>query len=491
MTAVSVIMTALNEEYTEKTVETILERSGDMLKEIIIVDDCGDDPLCFKLPKTTIYRQSQRRGLIKGRNLATEISTSDIVISVDPHVKVAEDWLPPIVDRINDNYRCVSVPLTTSLNPNTWQETGGFSTKTGWHWNLDFYWRDDDVSDETPCFSGHCFAYSKKWWVELGGFDRQMNKWGGENIEFSLKSWLCGGSVELVRDSSTAHWFKSGFNYSMDMATLQVNKARIAEVWFDDRKKLFYEAINKKPGDIKFGDVSDCQNIRRNMQIRPFEWFLSKFQPELTKIYNLKNKHVGARVAVVGAGPSLDNFDLSELDNFDVVIGVNYVGLMVDCTYVLFHDMKPAVAVLSSKRYDPECLLVPVQVKDGRGHNIRPSHLINPDWIVYKLGPQDKSKSIDNKDPPFLWHATSAHTAAHFAAFLGASSVTMIGCDGKLSSSGRSHTVRIPQYRRGNYWPKNKTTENFLRRMARGDEVLREAFKKWEIPLSKRLGTYE
>jgi hypothetical protein len=147
--------------------------------------------------------------------------------------------------------------------------------------------------------------------------------------------------------------------------------------------------------------------------------------------------------------------------------------------------MSPAVAVLNSGKYSPNQLLVPSQVKNGRGRNIRPSQQINSDWMIYKLGPQNSEKSLNDKDPPFLWHATSAHTAAHFAAFIGAKSVDMIGCDGKLAPDGRSHTRRIPQYRRGNYWPKNIATENFLRRINNGDDVLKKAFRRWGIPLSK------
>ena len=47
--------------------------------------------------------------------------------------------------------------------------------------------------------------------AECCGLDDGMEKWGGENIEFALRTWLCGGSVEVIRDSTTAHWFKTGF----------------------------------------------------------------------------------------------------------------------------------------------------------------------------------------------------------------------------------------------------------------------------------------
>ena len=38
--------------------------------------------------------------------------------------------------------------------------------------------------------SGGLLALSKQWWDELSGYDDQMEGWGGENIDQSLRIWL-------------------------------------------------------------------------------------------------------------------------------------------------------------------------------------------------------------------------------------------------------------------------------------------------------------
>lgn len=296
MLTATIVMSVLNEEYTEKTIDTIIENTpAELLDGFIIVDDCSTVPIVINRPNVAVVRNEIRQGLIRSRHIATSLAKSPIVVSIDPHVKVAEGWLQPVIERLEQKYNCVAVPLTRGLNAQEWRETTGAYAKTGWRWNLDFNWIADDGADGTPACAGHCFAYTKQWWDEIGGFDTGMAKWGCENIEFSLRTWLAGGSVEIVRGSVVAHWFKNKFNYEFDTTTLEKNKARIAEVWFGEHKDLFYQAIRKKHGDIKYGDISERIAIRDRIQKRPFQWFLDNYLPDLQGIELLKNKHAGKR----------------------------------------------------------------------------------------------------------------------------------------------------------------------------------------------------
>ncbi len=39
----------------------------------------------------------------------------------------------------------------------------------------------------------------KRYWDEVGGYDDGMKEWGGENIEQSLRVWMCGGELIVER----------------------------------------------------------------------------------------------------------------------------------------------------------------------------------------------------------------------------------------------------------------------------------------------------
>ena len=100
----TIIISALDEPYLCKTLETVLlETPEEMLAEIIIIDDCSTVPIAkVDLPnsdKIQIVRNDKRMGLIWSRQYATSLAKSPIVVSLDAHVKVQKGWLSPLRDR--------------------------------------------------------------------------------------------------------------------------------------------------------------------------------------------------------------------------------------------------------------------------------------------------------------------------------------------------------------------------------------------------------
>ena len=66
----------------------------------------------------------------------------------------------------------------------------------------------------SSCFfsGGGLLALSRRWWEETQGYDTKMVAWGGENIDQSLRSWLCGGRIEVADGAYVAHMWRDPKN---------------------------------------------------------------------------------------------------------------------------------------------------------------------------------------------------------------------------------------------------------------------------------------
>ena len=98
----------------------------------------------------------------------------------------------------------------------------------------------------SPTMAGGLFAISSEYFRKLGTYDSGFDIWGGENLELSFKTWMCGGTLETIPCSHVGHVFRKRSPYTWDLKrnALKRNLVRLAEVWLDEFKEYYYMRIN-------------------------------------------------------------------------------------------------------------------------------------------------------------------------------------------------------------------------------------------------------
>ncbi|XP_014645269.1 PREDICTED: polypeptide N-acetylgalactosaminyltransferase 15 isoform X2 [Ceratotherium simum simum] len=261
-----------------RTVHSILNTAPRaLLKEIILVDDFSQQgqlksalsEYVARLEGVKLLRSNKRLGAIRARMLGATRATGDVLVFMDSHCECHPGWLEPLLSRIaGDRSRVVS-PVIDVIDWKTFQyypskdlQRGGLDWKLAFHWEpLPEHERkalQSPISPiRSPVLPGGVVAMDRHYFQNTGAYDPLMSPRGGENLELSLKAWLCGGSVEILPCSRVGHIYRNQDAYApLDQEATLRNKA-------------------EKP------DCTERLQLQRRLGCRMFHWFLANIYPEL------------------------------------------------------------------------------------------------------------------------------------------------------------------------------------------------------------------
>ncbi|XP_060052829.1 inactive polypeptide N-acetylgalactosaminyltransferase-like protein 5 [Erinaceus europaeus] len=303
----SVVICFHNEELHAllRTVSSVIARTpAHLLEEIILVDDYSDlndlkEELGHRLEKfwreVKFIRNKRREGLIRSRMIGASSASGDVLVFLDSHCEVNQVWLEPLLDAIAKDPQMVVCPLIDVIDSVTLQLRPSPLVRGAFNWHLQFQW-DHVFSYEiegpegpttlirSPAMAGGIFAINRRYFSDIGQYDRGMDLWGGENVELSLRVWMCGGRLYVVPCSRVGHIAKQPVQYKQALLqAMDRNTVRLVHVWLDGHKEQFFR---RRPDlkSIAYGNVTERFELRRQLGCRSFQWYLDTVYPELESL---------------------------------------------------------------------------------------------------------------------------------------------------------------------------------------------------------------
>ena len=296
--------------------------SRSLVHEVILVDDSSSDAdagaALAAVAGVSLIRNAVREGLVRSRLAGAAAASAPVLVFLDSHCECNRDWLAPLVEHVRAHPLALASPVIDVISSTDFAYVGASARlRGGFDWNLVFKWEfvPEDQEDEdgkgkksgtrerdvapiaTPMIAGGLFAVGREAFFRLGSYDREMEVWGGENLEISFRFWSCGGSLAILPCSRVGHVFRKAHPYVFPGGSGHVfarNTRRAADVWMDEYRELYLKAY-PAARFVDPGDLEERRQLRARLHCKPFSWFLTHVYPQL----NPKTLQLNSTTAVV------------------------------------------------------------------------------------------------------------------------------------------------------------------------------------------------
>ena len=262
------------------------------LHEIIIIDDCTEDAAIQRDEKLFMakpefhginirtYRSKTKDNYAVSWAKAARQATGDILVFVDSDVIFNIGWYEPIIDFLIQRPDAVAIPRSEAMLADA-RYVGfiaNYVNVISWRLSILHYdnrYSNDTNTATTPNFRGDLFAMHKTLYESLGGLDEAFTFGEGSELEFSLRTWLCGGEIHVVKCSQIA---VHNVLTPRDIH-LPTTYNRIVHLWLDQ----YADLVSKQTSHKFYLTEEDKKSLQlrkkkiensRGQTCKDFDWYL-------------------------------------------------------------------------------------------------------------------------------------------------------------------------------------------------------------------------
>ena len=277
MIEVSVIISARNEVYLSRTIESVLSAARGEIEVIAICDGYKPDTPLKDDSRVKVIYNEKAIGQRPAVNQGAKEAIGKYIFKLDAHCAVDEGFDVKLT--ADCEYDWTVIPRMYQLDPDKWKPKLGKRTdfmffrspEAEQHpFRIDYYdartartfpdeyraykkaeWRQGEICDTMACIGAGWFMHKDRFF-ELGMLDESHGHWGQMGVEIACKSWLSGGRQVVNKKTWFAHLWRAHAPWNLTQK--QVDRAR------EYSKDLW-------------------MNNKWSLQKRPLSWLIEKFAP--------------------------------------------------------------------------------------------------------------------------------------------------------------------------------------------------------------------
>lgn len=288
----------------ERTVANIRGTVGNNVKIILINDVSTDD---FNYQKAAeifdcdYFENPKNYGVAGSRNFGASVCETEYFVLLDGHMRFYEDnWHENLLKVLDENPGCLVSSNTTVFGYDTktkiYTNEGGekgrdkFGTygaivnmkEPGWEFTakwtngiMEGYRDSDDPVIPISCCLGAVYASSKTLWKKIGGLNGLI-KYGLDEPLMSLKVWLSGGKVLLMKNWGVGHLYRGVSPYSVPLNHLDYNQLYLINLFSSEKDiELREKALEKRIGTGRFERAKEV--FKENLEsFKAFKEYFTK-----------------------------------------------------------------------------------------------------------------------------------------------------------------------------------------------------------------------